>query len=58
MGKTMLVVTYGDAGGFFDQVIPPYEGVPADDAPCHKHFSHPNPKCLTSGGWVGGWPRF
>lgn len=54
----MLVVTYGDAGGFFDQVIPPYEGVPADDAPCHKHFSHPNPKCLTSGGWVGGWPRF
>ena len=24
------------------QVIPPYIGVPSDDAPCHKRFLHPN----------------
>lgn len=23
-----------DTGGFFDHVIPPHEGVPADEAPC------------------------
>ena len=34
---------YDDAGGFFDQIIPPYVGVPADDAPCHKLWpAHPN----------------
>ena len=40
--KTMLLISYDDAGGFFDQIIPPYVGVPADEAPCHKHFLHPN----------------
>ncbi len=38
----MLVVTYDDAGGFFDHVIPPSLGVPSDDAPCHKLRQHPN----------------
>ena len=23
------------AGGYYDHVVPPFEGVPADDAPCH-----------------------
>ncbi len=31
-------MSYDDAGGFFDQIIPPFVGVPSDDAPCHKHF--------------------
>ncbi len=34
--RTMLAVVYDDAGGFFDQAIPPFEGVPADEAPCSK----------------------
>lgn len=33
--KTMLLVAYDDAGGYYDHVVPPYEGVPADEAPCH-----------------------
>ena len=33
--KTMLVVLYDDAGGYYDPVVPPFEGVPADGAPCH-----------------------
>jgi len=44
---TMLLVTYDDAGGFYDHVVPPFEGVPADDAPCHidgKTVPH-DPRC-------------
>lgn len=33
--KTLLFVTYDDAGGYYDHVVPPFEGVPNDDAPCH-----------------------
>eukprot|EP01062_Namystynia_karyoxenos_P007990 TRINITY_DN12818_c0_g1_i2.p1 TRINITY_DN12818_c0_g1~~TRINITY_DN12818_c0_g1_i2.p1 ORF type:complete len:503 (+),score=164.62 TRINITY_DN12818_c0_g1_i2:160-1668(+) len=33
--KTLLLVAYDDAGGYYDHVVPPSEGVPADDAPCH-----------------------
>ena len=33
--KTLFVVVYDDAGGYYDPVVPPFEGVPADDAPCH-----------------------
>lgn len=33
--KTLMIVAYDDAGGFYDHVVPPYTGVPADDAPCH-----------------------
>jgi len=33
----LLVVAYDDAGGYYDHVVPPFEGVPADDAPCHLH---------------------
>ena len=33
--KTVLFVAYDDAGGYYDHVVPPFEGVPADDAPCN-----------------------
>jgi len=33
--NTLLLVTYDDAGGYYDHVVPPFEGVPADDAPCN-----------------------
>ncbi|KAJ8599814.1 hypothetical protein CTAYLR_004013 [Chrysophaeum taylorii] len=33
--ETLFLVAYDDAGGFYDSVVPPYEGVPADDAPCN-----------------------
>eukprot|EP00932_Pfiesteria_piscicida_P013508 SRR837773.25083.p1 GENE.SRR837773.25083~~SRR837773.25083.p1 ORF type:complete len:242 (-),score=52.74 SRR837773.25083:51-752(-) len=33
--STLLFIAYDDAGGYYDHVIPPSEGVPADDAPCH-----------------------
>lgn len=33
-GKTLFLVAYDDTGGFYDHVIPPHEGVPADDSPC------------------------
>ena len=33
--NTMLLVAYDDAGGFYDHMVPPSEGVPNDDAPCH-----------------------
>ena len=31
----MLFIGYDDAGGYYDHVVPPHEGVPADDAPCN-----------------------
>lgn len=43
-GKTLFVVAYDDAGGFYDHVIPPFEGVAAPDSPCNagkKGCSHP-----------------
>jgi hypothetical protein len=33
--NTMLFVGYDDAGGYYDHVVPPHEGVPADGAPCN-----------------------
>jgi hypothetical protein len=33
--KTLFAVIYDDIGGFYDHIIPPASGVPADDAPCH-----------------------
>eukprot|EP00746_Dinoflagellata_sp_MGD_P032444 gnl/MRDRNA2_/MRDRNA2_177224_c0_seq1.p1 gnl/MRDRNA2_/MRDRNA2_177224_c0~~gnl/MRDRNA2_/MRDRNA2_177224_c0_seq1.p1 ORF type:complete len:315 (+),score=73.18 gnl/MRDRNA2_/MRDRNA2_177224_c0_seq1:47-991(+) len=33
--KTLFLVVYDDAGGFYDHVIPPSDGVPSDEAPCH-----------------------
>jgi len=41
--RTMLFVVYDDAGGYYDHVVPPYEGVPADESPCHVPGIHP--KC-------------
>jgi phospholipase C len=32
--KTLFLTVYDDTGGFYDHVIPPHEGVPADEAPC------------------------
>lgn len=40
---TLLVVAYDDAGGFYDHLVPPHEGVPADESPCHVPGVHP--KC-------------
>lgn len=33
--KTMLAVLYDDAGGTYDHVVPPSEGVPNDASPCN-----------------------
>jgi len=33
--KTLLLVAYDDAGGYYDHVVPPSEGVPADESPCN-----------------------
>ena len=33
--KTLLLIAYDDAGGYYDHVVPPSEGVPNDEAPCH-----------------------
>jgi len=41
--NTMLVVAYDDAGGYYDHVVPPSEGVPADESPCKLPGVHP--KC-------------
>ena len=43
--STLLFVGYDDAGGYYDHVVPPFEGVPADESPCHI-----NKVC-------GKWPR-
>ena len=32
--STMFLIVYDDAGGAYDHMIPPWEGVPADEAPC------------------------
>lgn len=44
--RTLLFVAYDDAGGFYDHVVPPHEGVPADESPCivpgvHSKCGHP-----------------
>jgi len=42
--KTLFLVTYDDAGGFYDHVIPPHEGIVPDESSCviksgcHKPF--------------------
>jgi len=32
--KTLFLTVYDDTGGFFDHVVPPFEGVPADEGAC------------------------
>merc|ERR1711935_959348 len=39
--KTLFLVTYDDAGGYYDRVVPPHEGVPADESPCWVPGDHP-----------------
>ena len=39
--RTLLFVAYDDAGGYYDHVVPPYEGVPADESPCIVPGLHP-----------------
>jgi hypothetical protein len=34
--STLFLVAYDDTGSYFDHIIPPYEGVPAPDAPCNS----------------------
>ena len=41
--RTLLLVVYDDAGGYYDHVVPPHEGVPADESPCVLPGVHP--KC-------------
>ena len=41
--RTLFFVAYDDAGGFYDHVIPPHEGVPADGSSCIVPGAHP--KC-------------
>ena len=48
--STLLLVVYDDAGGYYDHVVPPYEGVPADDAPCHLTGPHTDPPFKCPGG--------
>ena len=33
--QTLLFVAYDDGGGYYDHIVPPFEGVPADESPCH-----------------------
>jgi len=40
--RTLLFVAYDDAGGYYDHVVPPYEGVPADESSCVVPGVHPN----------------
>jgi phospholipase C len=30
----MFLIVYDDVGGAYDHVVPPFEGVPDDEAPC------------------------
>ena len=47
--STLLFVVYDDGSGYYDQVIPPSEGVPSDDAPCHlRDQCSPEREKLTS----------
>eukprot|EP00930_Biecheleria_cincta_P100062 TRINITY_DN91677_c0_g1_i1.p1 TRINITY_DN91677_c0_g1~~TRINITY_DN91677_c0_g1_i1.p1 ORF type:complete len:610 (-),score=110.75 TRINITY_DN91677_c0_g1_i1:521-2080(-) len=39
--NTLLFVAYDDAGGFYDHIVPPFEGVPADESPCIVPGEHP-----------------
>ena len=39
--RTLLFVAYDDAGGYYDHVVPPSEGVPADESPCVVPGAHP-----------------
>ncbi|KAJ8613898.1 hypothetical protein CTAYLR_008686 [Chrysophaeum taylorii] len=34
--KTLLAILYDDGGGYYDHVVPPFEGVPADGAACSE----------------------
>ena len=52
--STLLWVGYDDAGGFYDHVIPPFEGVPSPDHPCHvAPVCKPAPPAV---GWQGSPP--
>ncbi len=37
--KTLFVSVYDDSGGWYDQIVPPHEGVPNDEAPCNVNLS-------------------
>mmetsp|Transcript_16985 Transcript_16985/g.33163 ORF Transcript_16985/g.33163 Transcript_16985/m.33163 type:complete len:656 (-) Transcript_16985:151-2118(-) len=56
--KTALLVAYDDAGGYYDHVVPPFEGVPKDDAPCHLTDPDINPGVKTPYKCPGGGEQF
>lgn len=35
--RTLFLVAYDDIGAYFDPIIPPFEGVPAPEAPCNEY---------------------
>lgn len=43
--KTLLFVAYDDAGGFYDPVVPPFEGVPSDESDCNLPFDQRSSAC-------------
>ena len=38
--RTLFFIVYDDAGGYYDHVVPPFEGVAADEAPCIVPGAH------------------
>ena len=42
--QTLLFVAYDDGGGYYDHIVPPFEGVPADESPCNVAGPH-KPSC-------------
>jgi len=46
--RTLFAVMYDDTGGFYDHVVPPFQGVPADESPCTVDDVcdvHNDPRC-------------
>jgi hypothetical protein len=41
--RTLFWVGYDDTGGMYDHVVPPFEGVPNDEAECHIQAGCPIP---------------
>lgn len=37
--RTLLLIAYDDGGGYYDHVVPPFENVPADNAPCSVNIT-------------------
>ena len=53
--RTLLIVAYDDAGGYYDHIVPPAEGVPHDESPCNLTPELTPP--FQCNGPAGGPPR-